>query len=55
MGLWPRIIYGKQWYVLAMNKAYQKCDRAYENQPCERIKIAYFFQVCSVITYNPFV
>ena len=31
------------------------CDRACENQPCERKKIAYFFQLYSVITYHPFV
>ena len=30
-------------------------DWACENQPCEHIKITYSFQICSVITYNPFV
>ena len=31
------------------------CDRACENQPCEHIKIACFFQLCSVVTYKSFV
>ena len=31
------------------------CERACENQPCEHIKIAYFFQLCSVITCISFV
>ena len=30
-------------------------DQACENQPCERIQIAYFFHLCSVIAYNQFV
>ena len=36
-------------YVAIVN-----CDQACKNQPCEHIKIAYFFQLCSVITYNLF-
>ena len=30
-------------------------DRACKNQPCEHVKITYFFQLCSVITYIVFV
>ena len=31
------------------------CDRVCKKQPCEHIKIAYFFQLCSIIIYNLFV
>ena len=30
------------------------CDRACENQPCEHKKIADFFRLCSIITYELF-
>ena len=41
--------------LMALSLPQHICDWAYENQPCERIKIAYFFQLCSVITHIPFV
>ena len=34
---------------------FTKCDRACKNQPCERKKIADFFCLCSIITYQLFV
>ena len=39
--------------LLPQNK--RKCDWAYDNQPCERRKIADFFRLCPIVTYKIFV